>query len=209
MPAPVMTMQPTSSSALMARDGLVQLGAELLVHRVELLGAVQGEDRDALRLLDEDVVRHLRSPSPRAACGSRRRRSRARPRIASVCSPSVGARWRKRPGVSDRSTGVGASGTGRGRPGILGVARAARRRGCARPRAPAAASRAAPPGSSPPRARPAPPRSCAAPVHSDMRLEMISPWLPRASSSLKRGSVSQSSSPISFAQRANIGLPIA
>ena len=33
------------------------------------------------------------------------------PRIWSVCSSSVGARWRKRPGVSDRSTGVGASGT--------------------------------------------------------------------------------------------------
>jgi len=29
-----------------------------------------------------------------------------------VCSSSVGARWRKRPGLSDRSTGVGASGTG-------------------------------------------------------------------------------------------------
>src|SRR5438093_9549877 len=42
-----------------------------------------------------------------------------------------------------------------------------------------------------------------------MRLLMSSAWLPRASSSLKRGSVSQLSSPIIFAQRANIGLPMA
>jgi hypothetical protein len=42
-----------------------------------------------------------------------------------------------------------------------------------------------------------------------MRVLMCSAWLPRDSSSLKRGSVSQLSSPISLAQRANIGLPMA
>src|SRR5207245_6953172 len=39
-----------------ARDRVVQLGAELAVHRVELIGAVQREDRNAVRLLDGHVI---------------------------------------------------------------------------------------------------------------------------------------------------------
>ena len=39
-----------------AHHGLVQLRAQLAIHRVELLGAVHGEDRDPLALLDEHVV---------------------------------------------------------------------------------------------------------------------------------------------------------
>src|SRR5882724_3625502 len=46
------------------RDRLAQLGAELRVHRVELLGAIQGDNRHAFGLLDEDdPVRHVYPPS--------------------------------------------------------------------------------------------------------------------------------------------------
>jgi hypothetical protein len=44
VPAPVMTMQPTSSSALMRATASVQLAAQLVAHRVELRGAIHGED---------------------------------------------------------------------------------------------------------------------------------------------------------------------
>src|SRR3989442_1863218 len=49
-----------------ARDRVVQLGAELAVHRVELIGAVQREDRNAVRLLAEDRISH---PASLATCG--------------------------------------------------------------------------------------------------------------------------------------------
>src|SRR5262249_9406489 len=42
-----------------ARDGVVQLAHQLMVHRVELLGTIHGQDRDALHFLDQDVVRHV------------------------------------------------------------------------------------------------------------------------------------------------------
>src|SRR6185503_16685261 len=48
--------------------GLVQLGAQLVVHGVELLGTVQRQDRHALGLLDQDVLGHaclLRVAPPR------------------------------------------------------------------------------------------------------------------------------------------------
>ena len=61
-PAPVMTMQPDVGVGAHPDDGVVQLGAELPVHRVELLGPVHGDDRDAFRLLDEHVVRHVFLP---------------------------------------------------------------------------------------------------------------------------------------------------
>src|SRR5947199_384527 len=41
-----------------ARDRLVQFRRELAVERVELVRPVQGEDRDAVRLLGEQVVCH-------------------------------------------------------------------------------------------------------------------------------------------------------
>src|SRR5262249_27739204 len=52
-----------------ARDRVVQLHHQLMVHRVELVGAIQREDRDALRLLDQDVVGHgyLPARGPRTA----------------------------------------------------------------------------------------------------------------------------------------------
>src|SRR5882724_4505331 len=46
------------------RDRLAQLGAELRVHRVELLGAIQGDNHHAFGFLDEDdPVRHVYPPS--------------------------------------------------------------------------------------------------------------------------------------------------
>ncbi len=44
------------------RDRLAQLSAELGVHRVELLRAIHGDNRDPLRLLHEDGVRHSFPP---------------------------------------------------------------------------------------------------------------------------------------------------
>ena len=40
------------------RHGVVQLRAELPAHCIELRGPIHGDDRDALGLLDEDIVRH-------------------------------------------------------------------------------------------------------------------------------------------------------
>src|SRR5206468_7395172 len=54
-----------------ARDGLVQLGVQPLVHRVQLLRPVHGDDPDPFRSLDEDMVCHDLLPQSGlvATCG--------------------------------------------------------------------------------------------------------------------------------------------
>ena len=53
-----------------ARDGVVQFRTELLVHRVELRRTVHGQDPDAVRLFDEDVLGHRVSSYRRQAAVS-------------------------------------------------------------------------------------------------------------------------------------------
>jgi enoyl-CoA hydratase/carnithine racemase len=54
------------ASSLDMRIGCEHAPVELPAHRVELRGPIHGDDRDALGLLDEDIVRHRGPPIPRA-----------------------------------------------------------------------------------------------------------------------------------------------
>ena len=75
--------------------------------------------RGKLRWIPRHAVRE-RSIKPRPSAAAPRWlscRSRGSARISSVCSPSVGARWRIEPGVIDSHTGALAIGAGRGAPG--------------------------------------------------------------------------------------------
>src|SRR6266850_2029866 len=99
------------------RVGVLELGDRgVAAQRAERLER-GGDGRERVRLVHhrgdyELPAWHQTTPLSRSASISAAEYPIS-PRIAYVCSPSIGARCRKRPGVSERSTGVGASGTRR------------------------------------------------------------------------------------------------